>query len=115
MVITLQSDFITLASAKGVSPRRILWGHALRNSLFSLLTSIGVQLGAVIGGALVVEAFFDLDGMGSLLLGAIIAKDLFTVQSVAALLVACVVLVNLVIDLLYAVIDPRIRHARALG
>jgi len=115
MVQTLQADFVTLASAKGVSPRRVLWVHALRNSLFSFVTSIGTQLGAIVGGAIVVEQFFDLDGMGSMLVGAILSKDLFTVQSTAAILVACVVVVNLIVDLMYAVIDPRIRHMRALA
>jgi peptide/nickel transport system permease protein len=115
MVQTLQADYITLASAKGVPPRRVLWVHALRNSLFSLLTSVGTQLGAIVGGAIVAETFFDLDGMGSMLVTAILSKDLFTVQSTAAILVACVVIINLTVDLLYAVIDPRIRHARALA
>jgi peptide/nickel transport system permease protein len=115
MVQTLQSDFITLASAKGVSPRRVLWGHALRNSLFTLLTNVGIQLGGVVGGALVVEFYFDLKGMGSLLITAILSSDLFTVQSVAAILVFSVVVVNLAVDLSYAVIDPRVRHMRALS
>jgi peptide/nickel transport system permease protein len=115
MVMTLQQDFITLASAKGVPPRRVLWSHALRNSLFSLLTSVGVQLGALIGGAIVAEQFYDLDGMGSMLVTSILAKDLFTVQATSALLVTTVVIVNLIIDLMYAVVDPRIRQARKLA
>lgn len=115
MVMTLQADFVTLASAKGVPPARVLWVHALRNSLFSLLTSVGTQLGGLVGGAIVAEQFFDLDGMGTMLVRAILSKDLFVVQSTAALLVATVVLVNLVVDMLYAVVDPRIRHARALA
>lgn len=115
MVQTLQADFVTLASAKGVSPRRVLWVHGLRNSLFSLLTSVGTQLGGIVGGAIVAETFFDLDGMGNMLVTAILQKDLFTVQSAAAILVATVVIVNLTVDLLYAVVDPRIRHARALA
>jgi peptide/nickel transport system permease protein len=115
MVMTLQADFVTLASAKGVSPRRVLWVHALRNSLFSLLTSVGLQIGGIVGGAIVAETFFDLDGMGTMLVTAILSKDLFTVQSAAALLVASVVIVNLIVDLLYGVLDPRIRHARALA
>ena len=115
MVQTLQADFVTLASAKGVSPRRVLWGHALRNSLFTLLTNVGVQLGGLVGGALVVEQYFNLKGMGSTLVVAILSSDIFTVQSVSALLVACVVVVNLLVDMSYAVIDPRIRHARALS
>jgi peptide/nickel transport system permease protein len=114
MVQTLQSDFVTLASAKGVPPSRVLWGHALRNSLFSLLTSVGVQLGGIVGGALVVEQYFNMKGMGALLLTSILSKDLFVVQSVTAIVVFVVSFANLGIDLLYAVIDPRIRHARAL-
>ena len=115
MIMTLQADFVTLASAKGVPPARVLWVHALRNSLFSLLTSVGTQLGALVGGAIGAEQFFDLDGMGTMLVRAILSKDLFVVQSTAALLVATVVVVNLAVDMLYAVVDPRIRHARALA
>jgi peptide/nickel transport system permease protein len=114
MVQPLQSDFITLASAKGVPPHRILWTHALRKSLFSLLSGVGVQLGAIVGGALVVEQYFAMKGMGALLLTSILSKDLFVVQSVTAIVVAVVSLANLLIDLSYAVIDPRIRHARVL-
>lgn len=112
--VTLQSEFIDLATAKGVPPRRILWGHALRNSLFTMVTSIGVQVGAIIGGAIVVETFFDLDGMGSLLVVAVLSSDLFTVQAIVALLVVAVVLTNLLVDLLYGVIDPRLRLASEL-
>ena len=98
-----------------MSPRRVLWVHALRNSVFSLLTSVGIQLGGIVGGAIVAETFFDLDGMGSMLVVAILSKDLFTVQSASAILVATVVTINLAVDLLYAVVDPRIRHMRALA
>ena len=115
MVITLQSDFVTLASAKGVSPRRVLWRHALRNSLFSILTSVGLQLGGLVGGAIIVEQYFNMKGMGTLLVSSILSKDLFVVQALVAILVIVVVLANLMIDLLYAVIDPRIRQMRALG
>jgi peptide/nickel transport system permease protein len=115
MVQTLQADFVTLASAKGVPPGRVLWGHALRNSLFTLLTNVGVQLGGLVGGTLIVEQYFNIKGMGSLLVVAILSSDIFTVQSVSAILVATVVIVNLLVDLSYAVIDPRIRHARALS
>ena len=114
MIQTLQSDFITLASAKGVPPKRVLWHHALRNSLFTLLTTVGIQLGGIVGAAVVVEQYFNMKGMGTLLLTSILSKDLFVVQSVTAIVVAVVCIANLIIDLLYAVIDPRIRHARAL-
>jgi peptide/nickel transport system permease protein len=115
MVLTLQSDFITLATAKGAPPRRVLWRHALRNSLFSIVTAVGTQLGALIGSALVVEVLFDLDGLGSQLVTSVLTSDLFTVQSMVAVVVAIVVVVNMLVDLLYAVIDPRIRDVRALG
>lgn len=114
MVMTLQSDFVTLASAKGVPPQRVLWKHALRNSLFSLLTAVGTQLGALVGSAVLVESLFDLDGLGSQLVVSVLSSDLFTVQSFVAVIVLIVVVVNLVVDLSYALIDPRIRQARAL-
>jgi peptide/nickel transport system permease protein len=114
MVLVLQSDFVSLAKAKGLSPTRILWRHALRNSMFSLLTSIGVQAGAIVGGSIVAEVFFDLDGMGSLLVVAVLSSDFFTVQGIVVLLVVAVVLTNLAVDLLYSAIDPRVKLASAL-
>ena len=115
MSLTLQGDFINLASAKGMTPRRVLWRHGLPNSLFSLLTNVGLQVGGLIGGAIVVEQLFAMKGMGSLLVTSILSKDLFVVQAIVAIIVVVVVVTNLVIDMLYAVIDPRIRQARALG
>jgi peptide/nickel transport system permease protein len=115
MVRTLQADFITLASAKGVSTQRILWRHGLRNSLFSLITSIGLQLAGIVGGAIVVEQLFNMKGMGTLLVSSILSKDLFVVQALASIIVFSVVLVNLAVDLSYAIVDPRIRHMRALS
>lgn len=115
MVMTLQSDFVTLASAKGVPPGRVVWKHGLRNSLFSLVTALGTQLGALIGATVLVESLFDLDGLGSQLVVSVLSSDLFTVQSFVAIIVLIVVVVNLLVDLSYALIDPRIRQARALG
>jgi peptide/nickel transport system permease protein len=115
MINTLQSDFITLARAKGMSPQRILWRHALRASLFSLVTSVALQLGALFGGAVVIETIFSLPGMGDLLVLGVQRNDLLVVQACAALFALVVVFANFVVDLIYAVIDPRIRHARALG
>jgi peptide/nickel transport system permease protein len=115
MINTLQSDFITLARAKGMSPQRILWRHALRASLFSLVTSVALQLGALLGGAVVIETIFSLPGMGDLLVQGTQRSDLLVVQACAALFALVVVTVNFLVDLAYAVIDPRIRHARALG
>jgi peptide/nickel transport system permease protein len=115
MINTLQSDFITLARAKGMSPQRILWRHALRASLFSLVTSVALQLGALLSGAVVIETIYSLPGMGDLLVLGVQRNDLLVVQACAALVALLVVFVNFLVDLAYAVIDPRIRHARALG
>lgn len=115
LVNTLQSDFIVMARAKGLSPARILWRHALRSSLFSLMTSVALQFGGILGGAVVAEQIFALPGMGLLLFQAVQQKDLLVVQSCAALFALAVVFINFAVDMLYAVVDPRIRHARALG
>lgn len=115
MNLTLQSDFIMLAKAKGVSPRRVLWRHALRASVLSLITSVALQLGALISGAVVSEQFFGPRGIGDRLVFAIQQNDILIIQAITAVLVVGVVAANFIVDLLYAVIDPRIRHARKLG
>jgi peptide/nickel transport system permease protein len=115
MNLTLQSDFIMLAKAKGVSPQRVLWRHALRASVLSLITSVALQMSALVGGAVISEQFFGPRGIGDRLVFAIQQNDILVIQSITAVLVAAVVLVNLTVDLLYAVVDPRIRHARKLG
>jgi len=114
MILTLQSDFIMLARAKGVSPNAILWRHALRSSILSLITSVALQLSALVGGAVVVEQFFGPRGIGDRLVFAIQANDLLIIQAITAVLVIAVVVANFAVDLLYAVIDPRIRAARKL-
>jgi peptide/nickel transport system permease protein len=114
MVLTLQSDFVTLAKAKGISPMRILWVHALRASVLSLITSVALQLGALISGSIIAEQFFGPRGLGDRLVFAIQQNDLLTLQAIAVVIVAVVVVANLAVDLLYAVVDPRIRAARAL-
>ena len=116
MILTLQSDFITLASAKGVSPNRVLWVHALRNSSFSLLTSVGVQSRRRRSAEPWSSSSSSTStAWASLLVTSIQSKDLFVVQAITAIVVAIVVVVNLIVDLLYAVIDPRIRQMRALA
>jgi peptide/nickel transport system permease protein len=115
MIATLQSDFITMARAKGMPTRRILFRHALRPSLFSLITAAALQVGALIGGTVIVEQIFALPGMGSLTVEAIFRRDFLTVQICVVVLAIVVVLVNFFVDILYALIDPRIRHARALA
>ena len=113
MIATLQEDFITMAKAKGVSPRRVLWRHALRPSSLTLLTVAGLNVGTLIGGAVVIEVIFSLPGIGTLLFQAITARQYVALQSLVAIVAVGYVLVNFFVDILYAVLDPRIRHARA--
>ena len=113
MIATLQEDFITMAKSKGVSPRRVLWRHALRPSSLTLLTVAGLNVGTLIGGAVIVEVIFSMPGVGTLLFEAIQARQYIALQSLVALIAVGYVLVNFLVDVLYAVLDPRIRHARS--
>jgi peptide/nickel transport system permease protein len=113
MIATLQEDFITMAKSKGVSPRRVLWRHALRPSSLTLLTVAGLNVGTLIGGAVIVEVIFSMPGVGTLLFEAIQARQYIALQSLVAIIAVGYVLINFMVDVLYAVLDPRIRHARA--
>jgi peptide/nickel transport system permease protein len=115
MVQTLQEDFIQMARSKGISDRRVLWHHALRPSSLTLLTVGGLNVGTLIGGALVIEVLFSLPGMGLSIFEAISQRQYVALQSFVAILAILFVLVNFIVDVLYTVIDPRIRHARATG
>jgi peptide/nickel transport system permease protein len=113
MIATLQEDYIAMARAKGLKPSRILLVHALKPSSLTLVTVTGINIGRLIGGTVIVESVFALPGIGRLLLGAIYTRDLIILQGVV-LFVACgYVLMNFVVDLLYAILDPRIRHGHA--
>jgi peptide/nickel transport system permease protein len=114
LALTLQSDFVMLAQAKGMSPRRVLVRHALRNSLIPVITAIGLQLGGILGGSVAVEQMFALNGMGFMFVDAVARRDFLVIQGAAALFVLLVVLVNFLVDMLYAVVDPRIKAARSL-
>jgi peptide/nickel transport system permease protein len=113
MIATLQQDFVTMARVKGVSNRRILFRHALRPSSFSLMTVAGVQVGAIIGGSVVIETLFALPGVGRLLLEAVLVRDLLMVQGVALVIAVSYVVVNFTVDILYSYLDPRISHGRS--
>ena len=113
MIATLSENFITTAKAKGVPDRRILWGHALRPSSFTLLTVFGVQTATLIGGAIIIEFIFNLPGLGTVLGTAIAQKDFLVVQGVVVVIAVGFVLINFLVDLLYAALDPRVRHVRA--
>lgn len=115
MVITLQNDFVTMARAKGLSTSRILFRHAFRPSTFSLITAAALNVGALIGGSVIIEVLFGMPGMGKLTIDAIYRRDFLVVQACVALFAVAFVLVNFAVDLAYAFIDPRIRHARALA
>jgi len=112
MVATLQEDFILMAKSKGISNRRILWRHALRPSSLTLLTVAGLNIGTLLSGALVIEIIFDVGGIGSLIYDAINRRQYFALQSLIALVAIAYVVVNFIVDLLYTVLDPRIRSAR---
>jgi peptide/nickel transport system permease protein len=108
----LREDFVRTARAKGLSRRAALWGHVLRNAAIPVLTVAGLQFANLLTGTVVVENVFTLPGLGRLVFQAISNRDLPVVQSVVLLLAAAVIAVNFVVDVLYAVIDPRLRGAR---
>lgn len=113
MIATLQEDYIAMARAKGLKPMRILLVHALKPSSLTLVTVTGINIGRLIGGTLIVESIFALPGIGRLLVGAIYTRDFIILQGVVLFVAAGFVLMNFIVDMLYAVLDPRIRHGRA--
>ena len=113
MIATLQEDYIAMAKAKGLRPARILLVHALKPSSLTLVTVTGINIGRLIGGTVIVESIFALPGIGRLLVGAIYARDFIILQGVVLFVAVGFVIVNFIVDLLYAVLDPRIRHGRA--
>ena len=112
LLTTLKEDFILLARAKGLPPWRVLLQHALRPSSFTLITILGLNIGGLIGGAVIVEQIFALPGVGRLLLGGIFNRDLILVQGTVAFIAMGFVVINFLVDMLYAVLDPRVRHVR---
>lgn len=106
----LSADFVRTARAKGASPRRVLWRHALRAAAIAPLTVFGLQWGELLAGSIVIENVFALPGLGRLVLYAISMRDLPTLEGCVLVIATLVMLVNLAVDLLYAVIDPRIRY-----
>jgi peptide/nickel transport system permease protein len=115
MIATLQEDFITMAKSKGLSTRQILLRHAFRPSTFSLVTVGGLSIGALIGGTVIVETIFQLPGLGNLAITSIFERNYAMVQGTVLVIAVGYVLINFGVDLLYAVIDPRVRHVGALG
>lgn len=113
VIATLQEDFILSAKAKGLPTWYVLLRHSLRPSSFSLVTLAGLSLGRLIGGAVIVETLFALPGIGQLLVNAIFNKDVTTVQGVVMFVALGYVALNVLTDVIYTVLDPRTRTARA--
>jgi peptide/nickel transport system permease protein len=111
MLTSLGADYVRTARAKGLSERSVIMKHALRNSLITVTTIVGVQLGALISGVVVTESIFVIPGFGRLTLDAINQRDYALLQGVVLVSAFCYVLVNLIVDLLYSVLNPRIRVA----
>jgi peptide/nickel transport system permease protein len=105
----MREDFVRTARAKGVSQRAVLWLHVLRNAMIPVITVMGMQFSELLAGTIVIENVFYLPGLGRLIFQAISNRDLVVVRNCVMLLAALVVIVNFVVDVLYAVIDPRIK------
>ncbi|MBS0446606.1 MAG: ABC transporter permease [Proteobacteria bacterium] len=109
----LRDDFVRTARAKGLSERAVLWRHVLRNAFVPVLTVMGLQFANLLTGTIVVENVFSLPGLGRLVFQAISNRDVIVVQAIVMLLAAAVITLNFVVDLLYAVIDPRLKVGSA--
>jgi ABC-type dipeptide/oligopeptide/nickel transport system permease component len=109
MLEVLRQDYIRTARAKGLSERIVIYRHALRNALVPLVTTIGYSLGFVVTGAFFIETIFNLPGLGSVTINAVNSRDYPVIQATVVLLTIAIVLGNLLSDILYTVIDPRIK------
>ena len=114
MVNSLQEDYVTLAKSKGLSDRYILLRHALRPSSFTLLTLGGITMGGLIGNAFIVENLFSIDGLGRKVIQSLFQRDIPVVLSGVMMITFVFIVTTTVVDLMYGVLDPRIRHARKL-
>jgi peptide/nickel transport system permease protein len=106
----LEADYITTARAKGLPERRVLIRHALRNGVMPMITVLGINLGFLIGATVVVEKVFALPGVGAMIFDGILQRDFSVVQGVTIVFAAFVVLINIVIDITYSLLDPRVRY-----
>ncbi len=110
MLDVLQSDYIRTARSKGLKERIVILIHALKNAMIPILTQMGTSFGGLLGGAMVTEQVFAINGIGSYLINAINQRNYYAVQSTVLVIAFMFVIVNLIVDLLYCVIDPRIRY-----
>lgn len=109
MLEALSSQYIMVARSKGLSERRVLYRHALRNCMIPLLTYVGLQFGDLLGGVVIIERVFNWPGIGSLAFDAIAARDYPIIQGVIVVLASMIVAINLLVDVAYGLIDPRVR------
>jgi dipeptide transport system permease protein len=112
MLEVLSEDYVRTARAKGLSPLRVISVHALRNALIPVVTVIGLQVGTLMGGAILTETIFAWPGVGKWLVDSVGRRDFPAVQGGVLLIAIVIILVNLTVDLMYGLINPRIRHAR---
>ena len=113
MITTLSEDYVLMAQAKGLRQRRVMFGYAARNAILPSVTGFAIALGAVVGGALLVEIVFSYPGIGYALFQAIQSQDYFLADGILLLVIVATVLMNLVVDLLYTALDPRVRQERS--
>lgn len=112
MLEVLSEDYVRTAKAKGLSPIRIYGLHALRNAMITVITVIGLQVGVLLAGAILTETIFSWPGIGKWIIFSVFSRDYFAVQGGLVLIALCVMTVNLIVDLLYGLINPRILHTR---
>ena len=110
MLEVMRNDYIRTAYSKGLRERAVVWRHALKNAMIPVITIVGLQVGGLIGGSILVESIFALNGIGYYLLSSIVLRDLPVVKSIVLIFALAYVLINLFVDVSYAWLDPRIRY-----
>jgi ABC-type dipeptide/oligopeptide/nickel transport system permease component len=111
MLEALNQDYIRTAFAKGLAARKVYYKHALRNVLITVITAMGLYTGTILGGAILTETVFNRPGLGKLLIGAIAQRDYNLIQSGLIVFALVIMVVNLLVDLSYSLLDPRVKHA----
>ena len=110
MIEVIDQEYIKMVRAKGASGKRVIFKHAVRNTLVNVLTILGLQTGSLLGGSVVIEKIFSLPGIGSLALKAITSRDYLLLQGTVLFVALMFVLINLIVDLLYCVVNPQIKY-----
>jgi len=107
----LRQDYVRTAWAKGLDERFVVFKHSLKNAIIPVVTILGIQLAQIFSGTVIIESIFGLPGMGRFLFDAILQRDYPVIQGINLLVVSVIVCMNLLVDMLYAVLDPRIRYS----